>query len=94
MNENGMPRRRFLATGTVLAMIPLICAPGASVAATNASLRTSLKYQGKPEGDKSCANCAQFVAGPTKDLGGCKIIPGDTEISPHGYCIAWTKKAP
>ena len=48
MNENGMPRRRFLATGTVLAMIPLICAPGLSVAATNASLRTSLKYQGKP----------------------------------------------
>ena len=93
MNENGMPRRRFLTTGSALAMIPLICASRGATAATNASLRTSLKYQGKPEGDKSCANCAQFVAGPTNDMGGCKIIPGDTEISSQGYCIAWTKKA-
>ena len=89
-----MLRRRFLKTGATLAMIPVIAASGAAAAATNASLRASLKYQGKPEGDKSCGNCAQFVAGATpKDLGACKIIPGDTEISPQGYCIAWTKKA-
>ena len=57
-------------------------------------MRTGFKYQDKPEGDKNCANCTQFTPGATpKDLGGCKIIPGDTEISPHGYCIAWTKKA-
>ena len=35
----------------------------------------------------------QFVPGPSeKDLGGCKIMLGDTEISPQGYCTAWTKK--
>ena len=94
MKNDGMPRRRFLKAGAVLAMIPVVAVSGEAVAAANAGLRASLKYQGKPEGDKSCANCAQFVPGATaKDLGTCKIIPGDTEISPQGYCIAWTKKA-
>lgn len=94
MKDVGMPRRRFLKTSAALAMIPVTGVSGGAIAATNASLRTSLKYQGKPDDDKNCANCAQFVAGATpKDLGGCKIIPGDTEISPQGYCIAWTKKA-
>lgn len=94
MEKNEMLRRRLLKTGTALAMFPVIAVSGGAIAASNASLRTSLKYQGKPEGDKSCGNCAQFMPGATpKDLGSCKIIPGDTEISPHGYCIAWTKKA-
>jgi High potential iron-sulfur protein len=92
--ENQAPRRQFLKIGAAaLAMIPVFVS-GRADAATNAGLRTSLKYQGKPEGDKSCANCMQFVPGtPVKGLGGCKIMPGDTEISPQGYCIAWVKKA-
>jgi hypothetical protein len=95
MKENKMSRRQFLKIGGVaLAMIPVMVVSGRADAATNAALRTSLKYQGKPEGDKTCANCMQFVPGASaKDLGGCKIIPGDTEISPQAYCIAWTKKA-
>jgi hypothetical protein len=94
MKENQTPRRRFLKIGaTALAMIPVIAVAGRADAATNAAMRASLKYQGKPEGDKSCANCMQFVPGASaKDLGGCKILPGDTEISPQGYCIAWAKK--
>ena len=75
-------------------MIPAMAVFGCADAATNATLRTALKYQDKPEGDKSCANCMQFVPGASvKDLGGCKVIPGDTEISPQGYCIVWAKKA-
>jgi len=95
MKKNQKPRRQFLKIGGVaLAMIPVMVVSGRADAATNAALRTSLKYQGKPEGDKSCAKCMQFVPGASaKDLGGCKIIPGDTEISPQGYCIAWAKKA-
>ena len=90
-----MQRRQFLKIGgTALAAIPVLLISGQSLAATNAAMRGGFKYQDKPEGDKSCANCVQFVPGATaKDLGGCKIIPGDTEIAPHGYCIAWTKKA-
>ena len=95
MNENQILRRQFLKIGGVaLAMIPVMVVSGRADAATNAALRTSLKYQGKPDGDKSCAKCMQFVPGASaKDLGGCKILPGDTEISPQGYCIAWAKKA-
>jgi len=88
-------RRQFLKIGGVtLAMLPVMVVSSQANAATNAALRTSLKYQSKPNGDKSCAKCMQFVPGATsKDLGSCKIISGDTEISPHGYCIAWVKKA-
>lgn len=95
MKENKMPRRQFLKMGgAAVAMIPVMVISGRANAATNAALRASLKYQGKPEGDKTCANCMQFVPGASaKDLGGCKILPGDTEISPQGYCIAWTKSA-
>jgi hypothetical protein len=95
MNHKQTPRRQFLKLGgAALAMIPVMVVGGNAAAATNAALRTALKYQTKPEGDKSCATCQQFVPGKTaKDLGGCKIMPGDTEISPQGYCISWTKKA-
>lgn len=87
-------RRRLLKLGTtVLAISPLLAASGMSAAATNATLRGSLKYQDKPQGDKQCSTCLQFVPGKTaKDKGGCKLMPGDTEISPQGYCAAWTKK--
>jgi hypothetical protein len=95
MKHDSSPRRRFLKLGcSTLALIPVVLAAGGARAATNAPMRTSLKYQDKPEGDKNCANCVQFVPGKSaKDLGGCKILPGDTEISPQGYCIGWAKKA-
>ena len=95
MIENLLPRRRFLRIGVAaLALIPVMVVSGGADATTNAAMRTALKYQGTPEGDKSCANCLQFVPGASaKDLGGCKVLPGDTEISPQGYCMVWVKKA-
>lgn len=84
-------RRQFLKTGAAaIAMIPVVALTGNAFAATNAGMRTSMKYQDTPLGDKDCANCMQFVPGKTpKDLGGCKLFPGDTEISPKAYCVAW-----
>lgn len=77
-------RRKVLKFGTLsLAMIPLV-----AVAAKNDGMRSSMKYKDTPEGDKNCSNCVQFVAPH-----GCKIFPGDDEISPNGYCVAWVKKA-
>jgi hypothetical protein len=95
MNENQKTRRQFLKFGSAaLAIIPIMAVSARSEAATNAAMRTALKYQTKPEGEKNCANCMQFVPGKSpKDLGGCKAMAGDTEISPQGYCIAWVKKA-
>jgi hypothetical protein len=94
MNANAMPRRRFLLiAGAALASVPVASVSGRADAATNTAMRASFKYRNKPEGDMSCTNCSHFVpGGSAKDLGGCKIMQGDTEISPQGYCIAWTKR--
>ena len=82
-------RRNMLKLGGVaVAMLPL-----AAFAAKNEPLRKAMKYKDTPEGDKKCSSCLQFVPGKgPKDLGGCKIFAGDTEVSPNGYCTAWAKK--
>jgi hypothetical protein len=87
-------RRQLLKAGSAaLAAIPVMVFSRRSHAATNAQMRTALNYQNKPNGDKSCSGCLQFVPGKTaKDLGGCKVMAGDTEISPNGYCTAWVVK--
>jgi hypothetical protein len=95
MKEELKPsRRQFLKVGgATIAMIPILAVSGNAMAATNAAMRTAMKYQDKPNGDKHCASCLQFVPGKTpKALGGCKVFPGDTEISPQGYCVAWVAK--
>lgn len=94
MNPTQNPRRRFLTFGAAaLAAIPVIAISHHAEAATNAALRTALKYQNKPEGDKNCANCLHFVpVADAKKPGSCKILPGDTEIAPQAYCIGWVKK--
>ena len=87
-------RRNFVKIGgATMVVIPLLAWTNNLLSATNAAMRTSLKYQDKPNGDKTCAGCAQFVPGqsPTSP-GGCKLMPGDTEISPNGYCTAWAAK--
>ncbi len=95
IKENQTPRRQFLKiAGAILAMIPVMVVSGRVDAKVNVGIRVALKYQDKPEGVKSCSNCMQFVPGSSaKSLGSCKVIPGDTEISPQGYCVAWVKKA-
>lgn len=76
-------RRKMLKVGGLsLAMIPVV-----ALAAKNEGMRTSMKYKDSPEGDKACATCVQFV-----EPNACKIFPGDNEISPKGYCVAYAKK--
>lgn len=88
-------RRQFLKIGgAALAMIPTLAVSGKVMASTNAAMRSAMKYQDKPNGVKKCETCMQFTPGKApKDLGGCKIFPGDTEISPNGYCVAWAAKS-
>ena len=94
MKENKTPRRQFLKQGAAaLAMIPVMVVSGRAQAKINDQMRISLKYQAKPEGDKSCANCTHFVpSASSKAVGSCNILQGDTEISARAYCIAWAKK--
>lgn len=95
MDNNKLQRRQFMKIGGMaLSAIPLTLIAGRSQAATNAAMRTAMKYQATPNGDKNCSGCQQFVPGKTPaDLGGCKIFAGDTEVSPKGYCNAWVAKA-
>lgn len=88
---SSVTRRQFLKVGgAALAAIPVLAISGNAFAATNASMRTMMKYQDKPDGDKHCGNCTQFVPGKSaKDQGGCKIFPGDTEVAPNAFCVAW-----
>ncbi len=87
-------RRNFLKIGgAAIVLVPVLAASGNASAATNAALRTALKYQLTPLDGKDCIGCAQFVPGASATaLGTCKIMPGDTEIAPKGYCSAWAKK--
>ena len=82
-------RRQLLKLGSAaLALIPVV-----AFAAKNESVRKSMQYKDTPEGDKNCANCALFIPGADANAaGGCKVFPGDDEISPKGYCMAWAKK--
>jgi len=93
MSHTDLSRRQVFKLAGALAAIPVIAVCGNAQAATNAAMRNALKYQDTPNGEKHCATCIQFVPGakPT-DKGGCNAIPGDTEISPTGYCGAWVQK--
>lgn len=84
-------RRRFIKIGaSALAAIPLLVLTGKVVAAPNASARSAMKYQNQPSSGKSCSGCVQFESGPTPtELGSCKLLAGDTEISSNGYCTGW-----
>jgi hypothetical protein len=92
MNDSPLNGRRIALKqiSMALASIPLVVVSGSVFAEKNASLRTALKYQDTPKDGKDCLACMQFVPGKTpKDKGGCKIMPGDTEIAPSGWCSAF-----
>lgn len=53
-------------------------------------MRAELQYQNVPKDNMNCSTCLEFIPGKTdKDLGKCKVIPEDDEISPNGYCTKW-----
>lgn len=86
--------RRALLKGSAallgaIAATPLLRVPTAE-AAGKAS-KASLQYQDKPNGDKECSKCLNFIPGksPTAN-GSCKVVAG--VISPHGYCLAFAPK--
>lgn len=89
--HNDITRRQFLkSAGIALVLIPLVTLSKQAMASTNAKVRAELKYQNSPKDGMSCSACLEFIPGKTdKDLGKCKVIPEDDEISPNGYCTKW-----
>jgi hypothetical protein len=93
------PTRRQLLKmgGLALVAIPVVGFSGSAFATQNTAVRTALKFQNKPNGDKECNGCVNFI--PNKDkpadagaIHGCKLYPGDTEIPPNGYCMGFVAK--
>ncbi len=90
MSTNLSRRRLIKSAGMVVALMPLVAATREAHAGPNPAKRAELKYQDVPLDGKSCVSCLEFVPGKTEqDVGRCKVIPGDDEISPNGYCILW-----
>jgi hypothetical protein len=79
-------RRHILKGVVVLAGAALASSLGTRDArAQKKASKESMKYQDKPNMDKQCSNCSQFVSPDS-----CNIVEGT--ISPRGYCVAWQKK--
>ncbi len=92
MTTRTQPRRRFIVLGSAAVAGTLLGAP--ALAQTNAGLRSALKYQDQPKGEQRCNNCMHWVPGANATAkGGCRVIPGDKEISPQGWCTAWAAGA-
>jgi hypothetical protein len=89
--DTNLSRRKLLKLASAsLALIPLVIIARPACAKTNAAVRVQLKYQDTPKDGMICATCLEFSPGKTpKDQGTCRVIPGDDEISPNGYCTSW-----
>jgi hypothetical protein len=83
LSRRAVLRRVGLLAGAVLAANVV---PGKEALAQQKATKEAMKYQDKPNGDKQCSNCVQFVPPAS-----CKVVDG--AISPSGYCIIWVKKA-
>ncbi len=84
-------RRRVIRTAAIgVTCIPLALLARRAAASTNAELRSKLAYQDTPLDGKNCTSCLEFVPGSDPaGPGSCKVIPGDDQILPQGYCTQW-----
>jgi hypothetical protein len=81
--KSSISRRHALAS---MAAIPLAALGATLSAAQAADNKKQFKYQDKPgKNGQKCSGCRLF-----KPPNACKVVTG--RISPHGWCIAWSKK--
>ena len=84
-------RRMVLKSAALLAAAATAGGTTAALAQGKAS-KASMQYRDSPNGKQECSDCAQFIPGKTpKAKGTCKVVAGD--ISPTGWCIAYTPKS-
>lgn len=86
-----LARRAFL---EALVILPALAGLLVSKAAADASkaAKSAMHYQSTPNGKMQCSGCRFFIAGSDpKSDGTCQVVDGD--ISPNGYCIAYSAKS-
>ena len=88
MDENRRFSRRAIMKGAALLASTTVIAVlmGSKEALAQKASKASMQYQDKPNGDKQCSNCAQFIPANS-----CQIVEGT--IAPQGFCISWQKKS-
>lgn len=86
-DDRNVSRRSVLKQAVLLAGAGLTASvlPARTAHAQGKASKAAMKYQDKPEGNKKCSDCLQFVAPDS-----CKVVEGT--INPNGYCLAWVKK--
>ena len=90
MNANLVRRKVSKSIGIALTLMPMVLLYRQARAKTNTAMRAELEYQSAPKDGMQCTSCLEFIPGKTeKSAGACKVIPGDDEISPDGYCARW-----
>ena len=90
-DQDKLSRAAFVRAAVIL---PALAGVLGTVAAAQAPKgpKSQFKYQDTPKDGKQCSTCTFFIAGKTPTANGtCKIVQGD--ISPKGYCIAWSAKS-
>ena len=88
MDHNpNLSRRSVLRRAAMLASAALTAkmVPSKEALAQQKASQEAMKYQDKPNGDKRCSNCLNFIPSSS-----CTIVEGT--VSPNGYCLAWAKK--
>jgi hypothetical protein len=82
-----LSRRSVLRRAALLASAALTAkmVPSKEALAQQKASQEAMKYQDKPNGDKRCSNCLNFIPSSS-----CTIVEGT--VSPNGYCLAWAKK--
>ena len=93
-NHTLASRRRFVKIGSAsIVAIPLLALTGRSFAATNAAMRDCAQVPGQAQRRQGVRRLHAVRSWQdARRPGGCKLMPGDTEISPKGYCTAWVAK--
>ena len=86
-------RRSFLKTASLIAgaaAVPVSFMSREAYAAKVA--KAAMQYQDTPKGSAECSTCMQFIPGKSASAKGqCKVVEGD--ISPKGWCLAYTAKS-
>lgn len=86
-----MNRKDALRNLVVLPALAGLVATTTTIAQAKGS-KTQFKYQEKPNGNQRCGECSLFVPSTSDSSGGtCKVVEGD--ISPDGWCTAYSPKA-
>jgi len=84
-------RAAFLERAALLPVLAVVLDSAAQAQGAKSS-KDAMHYQNSPNNGMQCAGCKFFAPGkdPNGD-GSCAIVDGD--ISPHGYCIAYSAKS-